>query len=299
MKGCKLQSYSNGKAFWRDRFIVGFATLCVTVVSYGAPASDNRPPINWPLGRSGRDRVLLDVPIGFASRDRAANAMNSAVYGPGGPPNINDQIHEDLLLTALWPELVPDNGANHGEFNLPGGGRIMMALIHSAAIEDYEHRHYNALQADYDIAIESSTKRLCVGVMAQSRCYKRETADAKPSQFGLQRLGVDFSKYPDFPEQDRSGLPERDIYYLRGPGGDLETVILCMAEESKTVDDGPQYRMVGQCEHKFVFKPLNAFVSIHYRRVYLQDWQAIQTEWEKLLQSFIVEPSAAGGNAAK
>jgi len=294
-----LRSYSNGESLWRHPLKVGLATLGVTVLSCGAPASDNQSPINWPLGRSGSDRVLLKVPVGFATQDRAAKAMNSAVYGPGGPPNINDQVHDDLLLTALWPGLVPDNGANHGEFNLPGGGRLMMALIHAGAIEDYEHRHYNALQADYDIAIESSTKGLCVGVMAQSRCYRRQAADVKPPKFGLQRLGVDFSRYPDFPEQDRSGLPEQDIYYLRGPSGDLETVILCMAEESKTVEDGPQYHMVGQCEHKFVFKPLNAFVSVNYRRVYLQDWQAIQTEWEKLLQSFIVEPSAAGGNAAK
>lgn len=166
----------------------------------------------------------------------------------------------------------------------------MAALIHSAAIENYQHRHYNALQADYDIAIEWSTKRLCVGLMAQSRCFTRDAADVKPAKYGLQRLGVDFSKYPDLPVQDRSGLPEQDIYYLRGPKGDLQTVILCAAEESKTVEDGPQYHMVAQCAHKFVFKPLNALVSINYRRIYLRDWLTIQLEWEKLLQSFIVGP---------
>jgi hypothetical protein len=280
----------------RCRLNVVLATLCCTVLSCGATASDSQSPINWPLGRSGSSRVLLKVPVGFASEDRTAKAINNTANDSRGL-NINGQVHEVLLLTALWPGLVPDNGANHGEFNQPGGGRLMMALIHSGAIENYEHRYYNSLQAEYDIAIESSTKRLCVGLMAQSRCYKREAADVKPPQFGLQRVGVDFSKYPDFPEKDRSGFPERDIYYLRGLNGDLQTVILCMAEESRTVEDGPQYHMVGQCEHKFVFKPLNAFVSVSYRRAYLQDWRAIQTEWETLLQSIIVASSRADGNA--
>src|SRR5271154_3566809 len=146
IKRCQLRSYSNSESLRWHRLNVVLATLCLTGLSCSALASDNQWPINWPLGRSGSDRVLLKVPVGFATQDRAAKAMNGAVYGPGGPRNINAQVHADLLLTALWPGLVPDNGANHGEFNLPGGGRVMMAQIHSGAIEDYEHRHYNALQ---------------------------------------------------------------------------------------------------------------------------------------------------------
>ena len=174
-----------------------------------------------------------------------------------------------------------------------------MRRLEITSIEDYEHRHYNALESEFEVALDASVQMVCVGVMAQSRCYKRHAADVKPAKYGLQRLGVDFSKYPDFPELDRSGLPERDIYYLRAPTGDLDTVILCTAEEAKTVEDAPKYRIVGQCEQKFVFKPLNALVSINYRRVYLQDWHAIQAEWERLMQSFIVEPSMVGGAAAK
>ena len=220
--------------------------------------------------------------------------MKNAVY-PNGRRKINDDVHEDLLLSALWPGLIPDNGENHSEFNQPGGGGLMVTLIHSAAIEDYEGRHYNALESEFNVALDSSKNRLCVGVMAESRCYKRVAADVKSGKYGLKRLGVDFSKYPDFPVQDRSGLAERDIFYLRGPTGDLQTVILCMSEESKTVEQGPQYHMVAQCEQKFVFKPLNALVSISYRRVYLQDWKAIEADWKQLLQSFIAESASENG----
>ena len=169
----------------------------------------------------------------------------------------------------------------------------MMVLVDSAAIEDWEGRHYNALQSKFDMAMDWSANHLCVGVMAQSHCYKREAPDVKPPKFGLQRMGVDFSKYPDFPEQDRSGLPERDIYYLRGPDGSLQTVILCMAEEAKTIEDGSQYRMVPQCEQSYVDRRLNALVEISYRRVYLPEWRAIQESWDSLLQSSIVTPAPA------
>jgi hypothetical protein len=134
-----------------------------------------------------------------------------------------------------------------------------------------------------------SAKHLCVGVMAQRHCYKREAPDVKSSKFGLQRLGVDFAKYPDFPEQERSGLPERDIYYSRRSDGALQTVILCMAEEAKTIEDGPKYGMAAQCEQSYVDRRLNALVSVSYRRVFLQDWQRIQADWERLLDSFIID----------
>jgi hypothetical protein len=247
------------------------ACVCFTYSGYGAPADEHFSEVQWPLGRSGEHRVLLALPNGDASES-----------------TFNGQVHEELLLTALWPGLIFENAANHEEFNRPGGGRLMMAHVQSAAIEEFAQHHYDALQSEFDIAIKSSIEMMCTGVMAQSKCFKRDGADEKPSKYGLNRLGIDFAKYPDFPERDRSGQPERDVYYLRSPNGDLSTVILCMAEEAKTVEDGPQYMMVPHCEQKFVFKPMNVLVSVAYRRVYLPEWKAIQADWGQLLQSFIV-----------
>lgn len=175
----------------------------------------------------------------------------------------------------------------------------MMALLHSAAVEDFEHRHYDALQSEFDIAIDWSTKRLCVATMDQpnvnrssgAKCYPRDAPDVKASQFGLQRYGVDFEKFPDIPEVTHASIAADDIYYLRARDGRLQTVILCNAEEMKTVADGPQYHAVAQCQQKFISKPLNALVSINYRRVYLPQWRSIERAWEQLLESFTVEPT--------
>ena len=75
-------------------------------------------------------------------------------------------------------------------------------------------------------------------------------------------------------------MGQNDIYYVRDPGGELRVVILCTAEESEAG--------VSQCEQLFVDEKLNALVSVGYRRVFLQDWQRIQSDWEQLLNSFII-----------
>jgi hypothetical protein len=252
--------------------------------------------LTWPLGRSGAELLLLRLPKGYGQLNAAAEAMNDSIYS-NRHRDTNKQANKDLLLTALWPGLVPDTGGNHAEFNQPGGGRLMMALLHSGAIENFGHTRFNALQSEFEIAVKFSTEDVCITPMdlhngkgvQKAKCYDRNAPDIKSAKYGLDRLGVNFSRYPDFPEIDRSGLYESDIYYSRDPSGELRTVILCTAEEAKTVDDGPQYRIVPQCQHKFVSDQLNALVSINYRRVYLQDWRAIQTAWSRLLQSFVVE----------
>jgi hypothetical protein len=271
---------------WRRVF------LSFVVVSCGAASCDadpgNQAPasVEWPLGRSGKERVTLQLDGYLSPTDRAVMAADR------GRPIYNGQIHEEMVLSALWPGMVTSSSDNRGDFNVAGGGRLMRVLVDSAAIEDWEGHHYDALQSIFDIALDRSVNGLCVGVMAQSHCYKREAADVKPAKYGLDRAGVDFAKYPDFPESDRSAYPERDIYYLRGPDGALQTVILCMAEEAKTVEDGPQYRMVAQCEQNYVNRRLNALVKISYRRVYLPEWRAIQESWDRVLLSSIVAPVA-------
>lgn len=221
-----------------------------------------------------------------------AEQMNAAVYH-GKRVDDGRGVNKEQLLEALWPGLVPDNGANHDEFNRPGGGRLMMALLHSGAIDNFGHWHIDALQVQLDLAVDDSAHHLCVTPMelgsgTQARCYNRKAPDVKSSRFGLQRLGVDFSKYPNFSEIARADLHARDIYYSRDAAGSLKTVIVCSAEEAKTADDGPQYRLVPHCQHHFVSEKLNALVSVGYCRVYLKDWRDIEAAWRSLLESFVV-----------
>ena len=117
-------------------------------------------------------------------------------------------------------------------------------------------------------------------------CYQRNTPDVKSSQYGLERVGVDFSKYPAFPEADRTSLETQDVYFLRDPTGVVSTLILCTAEEAKTASDGPAFRGPAHCEHKFISKKLNALISITYSRPLLKYWSEIQARWLSLIDSF-------------
>jgi hypothetical protein len=262
--------------------------ILLTTSCSGADVQRTDAPIAWILGRSGKDHVSLQIPAGFESADRAAQAMNHAVYGDQ-PPDTRYPPHQEMLLTALWPGLEPQTIANRAEFNIGGGGRLMMALLQSSAVETFENKDYNALQAAYDVAVKFSTEMLCVPLAMgppyttfdKHPCYKRAQPDVKSPQFGLQRVGVDFSKYPDMMGRLRYSLAQNDIYYARDSEGQLQIVIWCTAEESEAG--------VPQCKQIFVNKKLNALVSVGYRRVYLQDWQRIRAAWEQLLDSFIVD----------
>lgn len=273
---------------------------CGPIVTGHASEKDQSEDVKWPLGRSGRETLALKIPDAYGLANRAADAMERQTY-PSGRPKFNDDVHEQLLLHALWPDLKSDGAQIHRESAVPGGGRLMSVLVDSGAVEDYGGRHYDSLKLAFDLATESSTQHLCVPPMEQAeydqntktKCYPRDSPDAKPSKFGLNRVGVDFTKYPDIPQAARFDPNAQDIYYIRGSDGRLQTIILCTPEEAKTVEDGPQYHRVAQCEHKFVSERLNALVSIGYRRVYLKEWRALQQAWDQLLTSFVVNAARA------
>jgi hypothetical protein len=129
----------------------------------------------------------------------------------------------------------------------------------------------DALQAEFRSAVMSS-RDLCFSDGPPRQCYLRDNADVKTPKFGRQRLGVDFSKYPELPENRRWGMQAKDIYFQRDPNGELVTVILCTPEEAKTTDDGPQYPAVARCDQTFVTRKANALVSLTYSRRLLKDW---------------------------
>jgi hypothetical protein len=248
---------------------------------------------DWPMSGRGQEWVKLRIPMGYGFLNGAADAMEKKVY-PNGRPK-SSAVVEELLLSALWPDMALHTMENNSEFQVPGGGRMMDLFMRSGAIEDVDGKHYNRLQNSLEVRIEDS-RHVCIapailfnedGTRNQALCHDRAWPDEKPTRFGLKHMGVDFSKYPDFPKGDYRLMD--DLYYAPDLGRPVQTVITCTAEELDAVESGP-IRLIPQCRHLFIFKPLNAWVSIRYRRVYLKDWRAIQTAWEKLLQSMIVAP---------
>jgi len=51
------------------------------------------------------------------------------------------------------------------------------------------------------------------------------------------------SRNTGIPEIARHDMMENDIYFARSQTGDLTTVITCMAEEAKTSEDSPEYKL--------------------------------------------------------
>lgn len=263
---------------------------------------------DWPMDHLGSKWIKLRVPMGYGWLNGVADAMEKKVY-PNGRPKPANSVVEELLLRALWPDMVPRTEANRDEFRVPGGGRELHVLMRSGAIEDFEGKHYDRLRNSLNVHINAA-KHVCflppippappfVTEPIKAICHDRDWPDEKPSRFGLKRLGIDFAKFPDIPVEQYHDLLKNDIYYAPDMGSGLRTVITCNAEEEKTIEDGPQYPVMPQCEHSFIFKPLNAWVQIGYRRIYLKDWQAIQSAWEKLLQSMIVAPQPVSASAPK
>lgn len=280
--GSFVENSSSSMSVRRNQRVLGF--LLATTVSTGAMA-DGRNVVSaeiiWPLSRTSGDELLLNLPPGYAGRQLYEDA---AKRGPDARAT-DLPVEDDLLLMARWPNLDPT--ANYDSSYWPHGA-FMQTLLQARALGSYRGQTINTLENAFDNAVAMSTQSLCrAGSGAKGGCNGPKEGDVKPAKFGLQRLGVDFNQHPEVPAAAWQDMSQRDIYYLRDDGGTLRTVIFCTAEEAKTVDDEPQGHGVAQCEHKFIDEKLNALVSIHYRRVYLQDWREVEAAWRKLLESFI------------
>lgn len=274
---------------WFFRFGI-FAVLLLSARlsgCFGSPLPD-RPlwpaaDLDWPMDHTGTRTVRLHVSPGF-SMNAAADAMEKMVY-PNGRPQDPHNVRKDLLLETLWPETGPHTVANNKEFQAPGGGRTLSILVSSGAVDPEIHTQdqlHVALQADIYVYLTD----VCIPRLPENAvCHHVNKLYKKPSKFGLKREGIDFSQFPDLPKELYHEYD--DIYYVPEVGGGLQTYIKCTADEVGATVSGYQY--IPHCQQHFIFKPLNAAVKVTYRRVYLGDWQKIQTEVEKLLQSFITK----------
>lgn len=125
--------------------------------------------------------------------------------------------------------------------------------------------------------------------------------------FGLQPYYLDFAKYDvylrhrhgdaiDLAEQRSSPL-NRDWFVSRDAQGRLTTLITC---NSREMADGAVLRgdtlelgeppALAACEHQFVLPRYRALVRIDYPRVFLQDWNRIQTRVAALFDQYRSAP---------
>lgn len=244
------------------------------------PAAD----LDWPMDHTGTRTVRLHVPPGF-SMNAAADAMEKIVY-PNGRPQDPHNVRRDLLLQTLWPGMGPRTVANDKEFEVPGGGRVLMIYLGSGAVDPAIHAR-DQLHVNLDVDV-SFLKHVCIpppSLPGEAMCHDLKELAEKPSRFGLKHMGVDFGQFPDVSKELYHEYD--DIYYVPEVGGGLQTYIKCTADEVGATVNGYQY--IPHCDQHFIFKPLNAWVNVNYRRIYLEDWQKIQAAVEKLLQSFITK----------
>jgi hypothetical protein len=273
------------------------AILLLAVMATGVTGSSNdaTPPLpdfdtfQWPLDRVGAKQTALQVPSAYGTGSPIAREFSAAIEKK--LRKFSDQAFQVLLMHAMWPNLGPMSSDWH-EFNEHRDPNAMAATLTSGAVERQGDQRSDALQGWFDQLTYQVGINLCFGNDQPRKCYARNAPDVKSSQYGLERIGVDFSKYPAFPEVDRSALETRDVYFLREPTGVVLTLIHCTAEEAKTAADGPAYKGVAQCDQKFISKKLNALISITYPRPLLKNWSEIQARWLSLLDSFAVGEKA-------
>jgi hypothetical protein len=268
------------------------ANLLLAIIATGATGLANTaaPPltdfdtVQWPLDRLGVKQTTLKVPSAYGTGSPIARKFAAAVETKHR--KFSDQAFQIMLIHAMWPDLAPMSSDWH-EFNEHQEPNAMATIVSSGAVDGDGNQESDRLQDWFRQETHTAGIPLCLGNDPSRTCYRRNAPDVKSSQYGLERVGVDFSKYPGLPEVDRSALDARDVYFLRGPTGAVSTLIVCTAEEAKTAADGPPYKGVADCEHKFVAKKLNAFVEIQYPRPLLKNWSEIQARWVSLLDSFV------------
>lgn len=265
-----------------------FAALLLAVLCgqlQGCSSSSNRPvwppeSVKWPLDRAGTRTLTIRIAPGY-SIGPAADAMAHLMY-PKGEPKSNNPLQpaQELLLETLWPEMGPHMYANDKAFDVPGGGRVLSILIDSDAVDSAAHR-WDRLHMHLRGDLMFSRMLCYPHYPGNAICHNQKQLSRKPNRYGLKHRGVDFNRFKDIPKQDYRMFD--DVFYANGLGSNLKLYITCTPFEAK-----PGIMLVPQCNENFVYKPWNALVSVHYRRVYLRNWRAIQYKVEGLLASFAI-----------
>jgi hypothetical protein len=253
--------------------------------------------VAWPMDRAGNKIIDLQIPQRYAGTNAAAEAMDKLVYSDRRPHE--EQVHRDLLFQVLWPNFETQTDEYHKELYVPGGGRLMVALVKSGSKEHFKGDDFDAIQSEFNRHSEGlrhfcyrnksdffdiSTPPICVDVSSPA---------VKPSEFGLSRIGIDFNQHP-MPEDEMGTPGHEDLLYAMDANKNLVTFIKCTPDFSNSTAPS-EIHHVPQCDHYFYVAAMNAEVSVSYRKEYLKDWQLIQTRWSALLTGFAKSHAATIG----
>ena len=241
----------------------------------------------------GGREIHVVTPLSMSYPREIERGSGERAFGVSGDSIESEQIGADVL----WPDMMVRNRESDKAFvdmESNSDGVVRSRIIHmslvSAAPKNRQGVFYNSLEQAYETARDTAKRGCGASIQAmpgqprtKAKCHDGDTPVAKPPMFGLKRVGTDFGSE----KVEYEGAWSDDIYYDETENGKLNTLVVCMAEETKTYEDGSQWMMNPQCEQQFIFQSMNAKVSLRYRRAYLKDWKAIQENMGKLLQASI------------
>jgi hypothetical protein len=253
----------------------------------------------WPMDKLGTSWITLRIPRAYLPANFAAEAADKAIYGERTrDPSV--PLVKDLLLVAIWPSLSLDDAPEiRRAFESNKDGRLMVALLQSGATADFGGKRFNSLDIAFNVAYGNAKLPVCLPAEVSrtgerhQRCVPRNAPDLKPAEFGLERIGLDFSKHPGIPDKVREhDLFADDLYFKKDAAGHLLVFIQCGAVERGPENlPGPNADSL-VCTHRFISKKSDSLLELTYRRRYLHDWQTIQSRWDALTDSFVVSTAA-------
>ena len=180
--------------------------------------------------------------------------------------NANKEI-EEFSIELLWPGLEGINPRNGQEFHAPGGGRTIRIYVESLAKIPLDRR-------PTVLSIDKATAESYAHHEPREPRYGLDVSGAKAVRIGA--LGM--------------SEPGDEDVLSKTSGGVLQNFLRCtpmtIPEPHPTRVTGKVLVPVPHCDHYFVLEEINAEVELHYRRVYLPEWRAIEDQTRALLRSF-------------
>ena len=205
---------------------------------------------------------------------------------------------ERWWLEVLWPDMSPwrtGSPSDDKEFHAPGGGRMIKINIEfEFSKPNLNHlRYLNRLVGEYVL----EDLQYALNSFPDGSLQNRRKGN---SLYGLLPYYVNYDNVLIFLNRNRlvplPALSEDDIYrfddwYIRRD--DKENVITYIRCHTRDMPDPPDASITGKviirvphCNHRIQLLQYDAAVTIHYRRIYLPEWQAIENAVRALITQF-------------
>jgi len=233
--------------------------------------------VAWPMSRGATARVSLTVPSSLVVM---GGGLEVTRVEPR-PGNTRPGLQASLSFNVLWPEMAGRTRQNSAEFNVTGGGRLMMISLESGAIDDFQGAKFDAMKLHQNVAL-NFLEDVCVPTgrpMPDNVSCARRAPSISRHEFGLQILGRDYVTYPILPTNVET---VKDVLQDQVSDGESSTLIQCNP-------DGLAYPapFYPRCQEVFLVPELNALVQVDYPKSDLSEWKSIREKTSSLLLSFI------------